>query len=111
MTGKRRLEKVLVANRGSVDVKGQHQFLGDVFYDVGGEVRAFDRGDRLFVPGEDTDTVLDEMGNSWQVTEEGLIGPDGEIAPRVPGHLAYWFGWYAFFPNTQLYSTSSSSGE
>ena len=27
----------------------------------------------------------------------------GEIAPRINGHLAYWFGWYAFFPQTLLY--------
>ena len=32
-----------------------------------------------------------------------LVGPDGELAPRINGHLAYWFGWYAFFPDTELY--------
>lgn len=24
--------------------------------------------------------------------------------PRVPGHLAYWFGWYSFFPQSELYT-------
>ncbi len=47
--------------------------------------------------------MLDSAGRAWQVTEEALLGPDGERAPRVNGHLAYWFGWYAFFPNTLLY--------
>lgn len=47
--------------------------------------------------------MLDEQGNTWQVTEDALLGLDGETAPRLGGHLAYWFGWYAFFPKTQLY--------
>jgi hypothetical protein len=43
------------------------------------------------------------------VTEDALIGPEVQSAERVNGHLAYWFGWYAFFPNTLLYSTTSGS--
>ena len=37
------------------------------------------------------------------MTEEALVGPDGERLARVPGHLAYWFGWFAFFPGAALY--------
>lgn len=98
---------VLIANRGAVTVDGLHQLQGPVFYDVGGEVRAFNRGNETFIPGEDPNSVIDSAGNQWLVTEEALISPDGKTAERLPGHLAYWFGWYAFFPNTQLYSTSS----
>ena len=100
---------VLIANRGTVTVDGLHQAQGPVFYDAGGEVRAFDRGDDTFIAGDDADSVIDNTGNQWLVNEEALIGPDGKLAERLPGHLAYWFGWYAFFPNTQLYSTSSAS--
>lgn len=25
------------------------------------------------------------------------------IDPRFAGELAYWFGWFAFFPKTELY--------
>ena len=46
---------------------------------------------------------MDSAGEVWQVTEEALIGPDGKSAPRVNGHLAYWFGWFSFFPNTLVY--------
>ena len=35
--------------------------------------------------------------------EEALIGSDREQALRISGHLAYWFGWYAFFPLTLVY--------
>lgn len=99
---------VLVANRGAVAVNGWHRFLGDVVYDAGGEVRVFERGDETFIPSDDPDILIDSEEKQWQVTEDGLVGPDGQVAERVNGHLAYWFGWYAFFPNTQLYSTSST---
>lgn len=60
-------------------------------------------GDERFVAGPNPDSVLDSAGRPWQVTEEALVGPDGEMAPRINGHLAYWYGWYAFFPATELY--------
>ena len=47
--------------------------------------------------------MIDSEGRLWQVTEEALLGPDGETAPRVNGHLAYWFGWFSFFPHTLVY--------
>jgi hypothetical protein len=94
---------VLVAQRGTVDVEGLNLRVGSVNYDSGGEVRAYQRGDHIFAPGSAKDTVLDEKGNTWEVTEEALIGPNDETAPRLNGHLAYWFGWFAFFPNTLIY--------
>lgn len=72
-------------------------------YNAGGEVRAYFSEEETFRPGLDKSTVLDSAGNSWQITEEALVGPDGKLAPRVNGHLAYWFGWYSFFPKTLLY--------
>jgi len=94
---------VLIAAREEVFVKGDSQRAGAVIYSAGGEVRAFDRGGDIFIPGPDPDTVLDTKGRSWRVTEEALIGPEGESKPRVNGHLAYWFGWFSFLPNTLLY--------
>jgi hypothetical protein len=94
---------VLVARRGVVDVEGINLRAGPVTYNSGGEVRAYERGGHTFSPGEAPDTLLDERGRVWEVTEGALVGPEGETAPRLGGHLAYWFGWFAFFPNTQLY--------
>ncbi len=94
---------VLIAARGEVFVKGDSQRAGAVIYSAGGEVRAYDRGNETFSPGPDPDTVLDSEGQVWQVTEEALLGPDGKTAARVNGHLAYWFGWFSFFPNTLVY--------
>jgi hypothetical protein len=93
---------VLVASRGTVDVTGLSRY-GMATYTAGGEVRAYERGQQTFRPGPDADSVLDMNGKPWQVTEEALVGPDGESAPRISGYLAYWFGWYAFFPNTLIY--------
>jgi hypothetical protein len=67
--------------------------------------RAYARDQHSFVPASpDTTTVLqDESGALWQVTEGALIGPQGEELPRLPGHMAYWFGWYSFYPQTAIY--------
>ena len=97
------LAVVLVAARGEVRTEGRHERAGPVAYDSGGEVRAFERGDRRFAPGAGPDVLLDGDGGEWRVTEEALAGPDGERLARVPGHLAYWFGWFAFFPGAALY--------
>ena len=94
---------VLVAQRGTVEVDGLNQRTGSVTYESGGEVRAFQRGEHNFSPGPQPGILLDERGSSWNVSEDALLGPDGETAPRLGGHLAYWFGWFAFFPNTLIY--------
>ena len=98
---------VLIATRGRVMVNGVSLQAGNVTYDAGGEVRAFLRGDEAFSPGTTPDAVVDERGLEWTVTEEGLRSPDGELAPRLSGHLSYWFGWFAFFPNTLVYGGAS----
>ena len=36
----------------------------------------------------------------WQLTENELIGPNGERLSRLPGHVAYWFAWSGYFPDT-----------
>ncbi len=94
---------VLVTPRGAVRVAGEHRRVGPVTYEAGAEVRAYLRGEVVYGSGPNADTLLDADGNPWTITEEALVGPHGELAPRVSGHLAYWFGWYTFFPQTLLY--------
>lgn len=98
---------VLVATRGDVTVNGRNLRIGTVSYNSGGEVRAYERADHVFAPGPDADTILDEQGGVWRLEEEALIGPDGQKLPRLPGHLAYWFGWYTFFPKTLVYGINN----
>ena len=72
-------------------------------WSAGSEIRAYARGTETFAPGPDGDTLIDALGREWQITEEALVGPDGRMLERLPGHLAYWFGWFAFFPETEVY--------
>ena len=69
-------------------------------------MRAYARGDREFRLAEGGG-LEDDSGHRWKVTEAELVPPSGldlATAPRVPGHVAYWFGWFAFYPNTEVYS-------
>ena len=56
-----------------------------------------------FHPGEDANTILDSGGRRWHITENALVAATGARAPRINGFLAYWFGWYEFFPQTLVY--------
>lgn len=65
-------------------------------------VRAYDRGARQF---EEAPDGLAGPGGRWQITEAALIGPDGARAPRVPGHVSYWFAWDGYLgAGSALYS-------
>lgn len=72
-------------------------------YSAGAEVRAYERGAHTFQVGASAAELIDDAGRPWQVTEEALVGPDGATLARLGGHLVYWFGWYAFFPQSEIY--------
>ena len=40
--------------------------------------------------------LTDPSGMVWQVGEDALVAPNGQRLPRLPGHIAYWFGWQSF---------------
>jgi hypothetical protein len=95
---------VLIGSGDIVELEGRSRRSGVArAWSAGSDVRAYARGDETFAPGEAANVVVDSQGRSWQVTEEALVGPAGESLPRLPGHLAYWFGWFAFFPETAIY--------
>lgn len=69
-------------------------------------VRAYERGGLSFqTPDEGRlRTLRAGDGSTWWLAEEGLAPEgDGDLLPRVPGHAAFWFGWYAFYPKTAVY--------
>lgn len=53
-------------------------------------------------------TILDASRRSWHVTEDALVLATGAAtdvtarAPRVSAQRAFWFGWFAQFPQTVL---------
>ncbi len=71
-----------------------------------GAVRAYRRGSLEFVAGE-AGLLEDEEGRQWATEETGLkcLEPDAfaDVLERVPGHVALWFGWYGFFPETEIW--------
>ena len=76
-----------------------------------GAARAFHRGDRTFEPhpadagGKGPRLLLDQENNRWEVTEGALLNVENPSLSlkRLPGHMAFWFGWYASFPLTEIY--------
>ena len=75
----------------------------DFFEPGGAAVRAYNRDGMLFSIGENDGELVDSEGTIWQITEDALISADGRQLERVAGHLAFWFGWYGFYPETELY--------
>jgi hypothetical protein len=68
-------------------------------------VRAYERETLTFgsgsAPGELIETTT---GSRWRVEEERLLEPlTGRTLPRVGGRMVYWFGWYAFYPEADVY--------
>jgi hypothetical protein len=66
-----------------------------------GANRVYDSRGTAFASGRDDGTLLDAEGRAWRVAEDALL-QDGERKPRVAAHRAFWFGWYAQFPETEL---------
>ena len=64
---------VLVAAGEEVIVEGRSRRTEiNRVYSAGAGVRAYDRGDHVFVLGETADQLIDESGAVWTITEEGL---------------------------------------
>jgi hypothetical protein len=77
----------------------------------GGGTRAYQRDGRRFdlVPdGTGASGIAflkDDRGLTWRMEEEALVqvGDTSRRLPRLPSRTSYWFGWYAFHPNTTVF--------
>ena len=69
-----------------------------------GANRVYGAGDVRFVRQLDAERVVDETDRVWRVTEAALAleSDPSERRARLPAHRAFWFGWYAQFPDTEL---------
>lgn len=68
-----------------------------------GAVRAYASGGLTFRRGESDTELVDDSDRRWRVTEEALVSAGIEPLERLPGHTAFWFGWYGFYPRTEVY--------
>ena len=55
--------------------------------------------------------LVDSDGLVWTVTEDALVNTSdpSETLARLPSHPAFWFGWFAFHPDTLLYEPKGDS--
>jgi hypothetical protein len=68
-------------------------------------VRAYRRDGRSFQRGRSAEELVDGEGGRWSVAEDGLL-QEGAREPleRLPGFVSFWAGWYAFYPDTEIYA-------
>ena len=50
--------------------------------------------------------LQDQTGQQWQISETALINTanPSQRLDRLPSRDAYWFGWFAFYPHTEIYT-------
>lgn len=75
-----------------------------------GAVRAFARGDRTFRLAANGE-LLDQDDRRWRIEEEALIAEAQAPLQRLAGHQAFWFGWYGFYPGSEIYRGRAGSGD
>ena len=61
-------------------------------------VRAYRSDGIHFKLTKDGQLIADKQ--EWKLTENELIGPNNQKLSRLPGHIAYWFAWSGYFPDT-----------
>ena len=73
-------------------------------------VRAYECDGHVFTRSQSATsqavTLTDENSVAWQVGENTLMSLDGsgETLNQVSSRDSYWFGWYAFYPHTGIFS-------
>jgi hypothetical protein len=71
-----------------------------------GASRVYGSAERGFVREDASGALVDADGRSWRVSEDALVpetADEGVVPlPRVAARIAFWFGWYAQFPETEL---------
>ncbi|MEO7855058.1 MAG: DUF3179 domain-containing protein [Rubrivivax sp.] len=86
--------------------KVHHERLGGqrfvVLTDASGANRVYASGVLRFADWDGKAQARDGDGGVWVVEEGRLLGPGGKQLERLPAHRAFWFGWYAAYPDTRL---------
>jgi hypothetical protein len=80
---------------------GQQKLL--ILTDTSGANRVYDPENFNFVSYDGDSTLIDSTGNEWKMSEDKLGSLNNDITlGRLPSRRAFWFGWYAAFPETRL---------
>ena len=73
-----------------------------VLTDASDASRVYETGGRRFARWDGQNGVWDENGERWTLEEAAITSGDGTSLKRLPAHRAFWFGWYAQYPDTRL---------
>ena len=73
-----------------------------VLTDPSGANRAYASDDVTFTGYDGDRSVQGGSGMMWAMDEHALTAEDGRVLHRIPAQRAFWFGWYAAFPQTRL---------
>lgn len=90
----------LLENRVYHDRVGELDLV--VLTDPTGANRVYDTGGLQFASYDGDRRAVDASGQAWEVTEDRLLGPDGEELGRLPAFRAFWFGWYSAYAHSRL---------
>ena len=72
-----------------------------VLTDRTGANRVYESGGETFARLTET-SVTSAGGQEWRLTEAALLGPNEKRLKRLAAHRAFWFGWHAAYPETEL---------
>ena len=69
-----------------------------------GANRVYEKGPHRFTRVLADGRLEDAEGRRFRIDEDALRAEDGQPPgfPRLPARRAFWFGWYAQFPDTEL---------
>ena len=73
-----------------------------VLTDASGANRVYESQGVKFVGWDKVAAARDSRGGTWKVEEAALTSATGRSLVRLPAHRAFWFGWHAAFPKTEL---------
>ncbi len=73
-----------------------------VLTDKTGANRVYESGNIKFKSYDQQRKLIDNTGAIWTLSENKLINKRGKELPRIHTFNAFWFGWKAAYPNTEL---------
>ena len=98
-----RLDDFLKSHRIYYTTVGESDVV--VVTDESGANRVYEAGSKKLTDWVDGQMLVTADGTKWKITEaslEPVDSPEHKPLIRLPAHRAFWFGWYAAFPQTKL---------
>ena len=60
------------------------------------------KDDVVFKKSKNDNFIIDQNNKTWEVNEDYITSKEGKKFKRLGAHRAFWFGWHAANPNTEL---------